>query len=429
MMTKLNIFTVLYLIFTCSSVSASDIKDIHRLIESQKYQEAYKLADSIKLENEGDPAFDYYYALSALETGHPDKAVFALERVIANQPDNQAAKLDLARAYYLKGEFEKSKTLFKLVLDTSPPNNVRNNINSYLKRIEKFLAANSYQTTAFAELSVGWDSNINSASDETTISLSNILFTLDSNKVDALFSTIKASGNYLKRINKFNSYFIGGQVKSRDNISQDYDTDDLMLRTGYLYINDKTRLTIPVSYQSTYLNRENYRSVFSLSTELTQFNNKNEFNSYVLQYGMTTYDQRSSLNLQYMNLGFSNNMLSPSDSYINTISLFLGTEVPEDSSNKQNTRDYGGLAYQWGNVTNKGLYTRMNVYNFKHQATNQTLGKKRIDTLANVLLGYKSQPFKNWTIDSTVGYLNNESNIGIYSYNRTTAEVVLRVDF
>ena len=69
---------VLLYFFLGSSLQASEIDDIKKQIQQKEFEQAYQLADSIKLEFEGDPVFDYYYALASLETGHPDKALFAL---------------------------------------------------------------------------------------------------------------------------------------------------------------------------------------------------------------------------------------------------------------------------------------------------------------------------------------------------------------
>ena len=49
-----------------------------------RYQEAYLLAQSGLFDYEGQPNFDFAYGLAALESGRPDEAVFAFERIAFN---------------------------------------------------------------------------------------------------------------------------------------------------------------------------------------------------------------------------------------------------------------------------------------------------------------------------------------------------------
>lgn len=425
----MNRWVILLYFLLSSFLYATEIDDIQSYIEQKNFVKAYQLADKIKLQFEGDTAFDYYYAIAALETGHADKAVFALERVIANNPENQEARLELARAYYLKGEFSKSKFLFNLMLETSPPENVQNNIKLFLVKIDDFLDTSSFQTSAYAETAIGWDSNISSASDETTIALGNLILNLNSKKNDATYASLKAGGNYIKRDNKFDSYFIGGQMESRDNLSEDLDTSEVSLRGGYLYINNKTRISVPLSYQKINLDGDDYRNLISLSGEWSVFENEKEYSTYIVQYGMTEYVKQSSLDLQFLNFGYSNNFLNNDKDNLISLSLFLGTEFPDLNANKQNTRDYLGFAIQRQNISTSGFNMRFSAYHFNHQAKNKSLNKNRIDDLLSAYVGYKWKISKTWSIESNVGYTNNLSNIDIYSYNRTTAEIRARADF
>ncbi|MGH8722626.1 MAG: surface lipoprotein assembly modifier, partial [Burkholderiales bacterium] len=49
---------------------------------------AYKLLLPLEPQRAGDPEYDYLLGIAALDAGDPERAVFALERVLALQPDN-----------------------------------------------------------------------------------------------------------------------------------------------------------------------------------------------------------------------------------------------------------------------------------------------------------------------------------------------------
>src|SRR5690242_4679052 len=77
--------------------------EVKALLDQGKAAEAYALGKQHP-EELGNPAFDFYYGVAAVDAGHAGEGVLALERYIANFPDNQAARLELARAYFVLGD-------------------------------------------------------------------------------------------------------------------------------------------------------------------------------------------------------------------------------------------------------------------------------------------------------------------------------------
>src|SRR4051812_6031670 len=63
-----------------------------RLIAERNHQAAYKLLLPQEGTRAGDPEFDYLLGISALDSGDLERAVFALERVLAVQPNNHVAR-------------------------------------------------------------------------------------------------------------------------------------------------------------------------------------------------------------------------------------------------------------------------------------------------------------------------------------------------
>src|SRR5207244_648186 len=66
-------------------------------------KQAYALLLPQEAARAGDPEFDYLLGLAALDSGELERAVFALERVLAVQPDNHLARAEIARAYLEMG--------------------------------------------------------------------------------------------------------------------------------------------------------------------------------------------------------------------------------------------------------------------------------------------------------------------------------------
>ena len=83
-----------------------------------------KAALELLLPLEGDRAgnleYDYLLGLAALDAGDAQQAVFALERVLAVNPDYQQARAEIARAYVELGERENAKRELQNVLASNP---------------------------------------------------------------------------------------------------------------------------------------------------------------------------------------------------------------------------------------------------------------------------------------------------------------------
>ena len=88
-----------------SAASEKLLNDAESLILAGRPSEAYVLLQPSEFVRSGEKRFDYLLGISALDSGKPDKATLALERVLAVDPNFAGARLDMARAYYPVGRF------------------------------------------------------------------------------------------------------------------------------------------------------------------------------------------------------------------------------------------------------------------------------------------------------------------------------------
>ena len=100
---------------------------------------AYKLLLPLEPQRAGDPEFDYLLGISALDAGDPERAIFALERVLAVQPENLQARAEIARAYLATGEREAAKREFEAVRARQVPPQVRSTIDGYRPALQEAL--------------------------------------------------------------------------------------------------------------------------------------------------------------------------------------------------------------------------------------------------------------------------------------------------
>ncbi len=92
-----------------------------QLMKANRAADAYALLAPLEDQLAGDPDYDYLLGISALDSGKPDKATLAFERLLATKPDFAGARLDMGRAYLMMGDRSRARTEFETVLSQNPP--------------------------------------------------------------------------------------------------------------------------------------------------------------------------------------------------------------------------------------------------------------------------------------------------------------------
>ena len=134
------------------------------LIDSKQPQAAFDLLDPLEETRAGDPAFDYLLGQAAIDAGKLTRGVFALERVLAVQPDNAVARAEIARAYFLMGENRAAKEEFEAVRAANPPAAVTSTINQFLDALQaRESVRNTTGLSGYLEVGYGYDTNANAA--------------------------------------------------------------------------------------------------------------------------------------------------------------------------------------------------------------------------------------------------------------------------
>lgn len=163
------------------AAAAAPLDDLRRLVESSQFEQAVMLGQKHP-ELIGDVHFDFLYGIAAVSAGRVPEGLLALERHLAAVPANDRARLELARGYFLIGEYARARAEFELVLRYDPPAAVRRNIEGFLNAMQlRDGNRRAGSSRLFVEAGAGYDSNVNSGT------------RLD--QVDLVFGTIDLSGS------------------------------------------------------------------------------------------------------------------------------------------------------------------------------------------------------------------------------------------
>ena len=225
------------------------------------------MLEPLEAERAGEPRYDFLLGLSALNSGEAGLAVFALERVLAVQPDNARARAELGRAYFELRENDAAKQEFETVKETVADEQVANTVSKYLDALDvRVKSLSKFQWSVFVEGGGGFDSNVNAATSDDTIAipaLGGLQFVLaDSAKAqDDFFIIGEAGGRVAYRLGRPLIAFAGASVEKRINTSEDADTDTADVNEGLRYTFARNSLTAAFQGQRFEVDQNLFRTV------------------------------------------------------------------------------------------------------------------------------------------------------------------------
>jgi len=407
-----------------------NIKILQSLFESMKRGQAYAYARHHLPEMEGDPYFDYFYGVSAIDSGHASEGVFALERVLVSFPDDQVARLELARGYFILQEYAEAKSAFETVLATNPPKRVKDTAEAYIDRIRTSESRYRPTHSGFLEFTIGSDDNVNAGVDESTEFLS-FSFTGNSLAQDDNFTNLLGSWSYSHPFSPgwlFETTLTGN---FRKNLDLDlFDTSTLTLQTGITHLQASSKYKTGIIAQQFNLDGDDYRSLAGIHFDW--------------QY---TLSEQSSLNtsLQYAQLDYTNTPLRNSDlitlgiNYVKSFSVYLqpvffvtttlGTESAEDNTSVNAERDIyslrSGLVLSFTNTL--ALQTAIGTQNSQYPVPQFAIEREDDYNTANIGLLWAFA--RKWRLSTQFNYSKNDSNLDLYDYERNVFEMTLNHTF
>lgn len=166
--------------------------DARRLIREHRAADAYRLLAQQELAFAGQPDYDYLFGVAALDSGRTDEAIAAFQRVLAQDPEDAGARLELGRAYFESGDRAQARPHFQALVARDPPAAIgRPSIGAmakaYLRAME---TARAGGWSGGFEFGSGYDSNANASTDDETF----LGVTLDPDNVETSSPFLQLGG-------------------------------------------------------------------------------------------------------------------------------------------------------------------------------------------------------------------------------------------
>lgn len=167
MVGRLGAAAALWLCLATAALADQLLDQAKKFLQEQNPKAAFELLLPWQPRRAGEIEYDYLLGIAALDAGDAQQAVFALERVLAVNPGYLQARAEIARAYFVLGERENARREFTAVKRQGVPEAARATIDRYLSALEP----QRTELRGYLEATVGWDSNVNSATARSTVAI------------------------------------------------------------------------------------------------------------------------------------------------------------------------------------------------------------------------------------------------------------------
>jgi tetratricopeptide (TPR) repeat protein len=423
------------MILAQSVAFADEILDrAKRLMQQNNPQAAYQLLEPLEARRAGDVDFDYLLGIAALDSGHRERAVFALERVLAVNPNHTQARAEIARAYFEMGEKANAKREFENVRSANPPEAVKRSIDRYLSALE----AGPSVVNGFVEIGFGYDSNINSATASGQIAIPAL-----GGVVAAVSpSGVRQSDNFTTATGAVNVVYgfspewavIGGAAANGkfNNRSDDFNTATLDGNLGLRWSPGKEAFTLAYQGQDFEVAYDDFRRANGgIAQWQHNFSEQSQVSLFAQATDLTypTQSPRDAVRT-IGGIAFGYGWNTPSQPVVFG-SVYGGDEKDKDENfqylgHKPVGVRFGGQVSMTEKTSVFGLVSyERRVYG----ADDPTFLVTRRDNQSDVRLGVSYIFSPGWALIPQVAYTDNESNIELYKYQRTMAYFVVRKTF
>jgi hypothetical protein len=239
--------------------------DVKNLAEQGKMADAY--AEAKKYPDQlGDPAFDFYFGIAAIDSGHAGEGVLALERYLLNFPENISARLQLSRGYFVLGEDARAREEFEALRKLDPPPDTAATIDRFLDAIR--LRETRYTPSAggYMEFGLGNDSNVNAGVTSASIFLptfGQLTVSQAAQKIGDNFASLGLGGFVSYPVAPGVALFGNGAAEQRqlsDNDNHQYQLGSLDLTGGVSVLREKNLYKLSLSQGIVTVGNRNYRT-------------------------------------------------------------------------------------------------------------------------------------------------------------------------
>ena len=415
----------------------SVVKNALALVDGGQAQQAYAALEPLETNRAGDPDFDTVFGIAANDTGNYTRAIFALERVMAVQPNNARARAELGRAMFAVGDTRGARTLLQQTKDQGVPVEAAGTIDQFLQAIDRVEEGGRSSWKGFIEAGLGDDTNINSGPGNSIVAVplfGGLPLTLNPAgvKTGAGFATLAAgvSGRYV--IDPRWSLIGNATANSRGHSGSNdqFDTTQTDINGGASYRVERNDYSLVAQYSTYGVNGSRARDSAGLVGEWTyRFDGYRQITSYV-QYAHLSYPQQGVRDADRTVVGSTYAHLFPQGLLVFG-GLYIGTEKEKAANVAHLGHDLIGLriGLQKPLSQSLSLFATLGYEGREFGGQDPLFLVTRKDNQTNFNVGVSWSPAPLWRITPQVAWTRSSSNVAINDFSKRVVSVVARREF
>ncbi len=424
--------------FSLSALADETLTKASQLLNQKNYQHAYELLEPLESERAGDVEYDYMLGVAAIESGQPSRGIFALERVLAQQPNNTNARAMIAKGYFRGGEAENARAEFQNILGQNPDPELSKLIEDNMSAVNK---ATGQATTfaAFIDGGFGWDSNINSATSNSSVAAPGIAPGLNltlagaSQEQSSKYLSLTGGVSFRTPLSKNLSLFGAAQGSVRTNWNESaFDPSYTDFTVGLNYKRFIDSFTVALQRNNFDIDGDRFRKSHGITGQWQrQLDDQNQISVFV-QTSDLNYPNTGVRDAQRSIVGAGwGHAFSGDKAPVIFLSGYYGKEDVDDSAFDFLSNDIYGARLGGQLVLNYKLVAYANAsYEIReHDKQDPAFLQTREDDQFDFSVGLRYLPLPGWTIRPQLSYLHNDSNISLFDFDRTVLSVNFRKDF
>ncbi len=441
MIKKKAIYPLLFSLCFSPLLCAQSIKSnpsfqsLQQKINNKNFESAWETAQFLKEEWLGDTSFDFLYGVAALTNNQAEHAVFAFERVTANQPNWLDAHYLLAKSNYAIANYQATIDGSKFLLGNP-------NTSEKLKEASKALIDSSnaqlnkqsLYVSQRISLGLGYDSNVNSGTTEDDIFLpslgQSIMLSEESKEQSDNYAALSYQVSGSKTFSQVSKIVFSGKgTVNRFKDETDYDRMYADINVKYQHTFNFAQLAVGVKWTPLWLNDDFYRTRTAFTTDLEKQLSK----KWSLTAGVEFSQIKNKINNNFDTNGVSTNLFTHyfSGNLKHSFGVNYTDEKSDMSDQNHNSYKLSTLSYSNLWLINKNWIAQgMVAYQEKeYQDLQPTFLEERNDDMWLGSLSIQYIHSKAWSYSFNVNAQNKDSNVSLFSYQRSDISLTANMNF
>src|ERR1700743_2916213 len=157
-----------------TTIVISEVQAAQLLLANNRLDDAKRLLDHLLTAKPDEREFLVLRANVAVAQQDYDTAISLFRRILVHEPEAERVRLELARAFFLKGDYDNADRQFRFARAGDIDDTVKANIDHFLGAINRLR-----QWTVNFSLALAPDSNQNAATSATQVNIFGLPFALD----------------------------------------------------------------------------------------------------------------------------------------------------------------------------------------------------------------------------------------------------------